>query len=324
MSYKSFDVDHLKDKFWVIAVLNNPSRFKRRYELFLQFIDRMKKCGVKVCVVEASYGCRNFETADLDVDIKVNLTTDTILWHKENLINIGISKLPDDWQYVAWIDTDISFMRPDWVDETIHQLQHHRIVQLFEDAIDLGPNGEIMKTSKSFMYCYKNKIDKAYQKQIKKYYNTEIVKGGVYWHPGYAWACTRETINIVGGLFEMGIAGSGDHHMSTSIIFHGASSLPKGISEDYKNAVLNWETRALRLHRNVGYVKGTIYHFWHGKKANRKYRERWQILIENDFCPTRDLYKDWQGLLTFYEGNYKLRDDLMDYFHQRNEDSVDL
>jgi hypothetical protein len=73
----------------------------------------------------------------------------------------------------------------------------------------------------------------------------------------------------------------------------------------------------------VGYVKGTILHFWHGKKANRKYRERWQILLENDYQPSRDLYKDWQGLITFYEGNYKLRDDLVDYFHQRNEDSID-
>ena len=324
MTYKSFDVEHLKTKFWVIAVLNNPSRFNRRYELFKEFIDRMKKYGVNICVVETSYGCRNFETDDLDVNLKINITTDTILWHKENLINIGISKLPCDWEYVAWIDGDIDFINPKWVEETIHQLQHHYVVQLFEDAIDLGPNNEIMKSNKSFMYCYKNKLQKIHQKEIKNCYNTVIVNGGVYWHPGYAWACTKYAINTFGGLFEVAIAGSGDHHMACALIGQGMASMPKDISNDYKNAVLNWETRALRLHRNVGYVKGTVYHFWHGKKANRKYRERWSILIENDYQPTRDLYKDWQGLITFYEGNYTLRDDLQDYFKQRNEDSIDL
>jgi hypothetical protein len=323
-NYHSFDVGHLKSKFWVIAVLNNPSRFKRRLELFHQFIAKMKKVGVKICVVEASYGDRNYETNDLDVELKVHLNTNTILWHKENLINLGISKLPKDWEYVAWIDADIDFVRHDWVEETIHQLQHHYVVQLFEDAIDLGPNNEIIKTSKSFMYCYKNHVEKMYQKVSNNYYNTVIVNGGVYWHPGYAWACTRKAIDTFGGLFEVCIAGSGDHHMACALIGQAKTSLPKGISDDYRNHLMNWETRALRLHRNVGYVKGTVYHFFHGKKANRKYRERWQILIENDYQPTRDLYKDWQGLITFYEGNYKLRDELQEYFQQRNEDSIDV
>ncbi len=91
-------------------------------------------------------------------------------------------------------------------------------------------------------------------------------------------------------------------------------SLPNNLSEDYKNCVLNWEKKAGLLHKNIGYVKGTIYHYWHGKKSNRKYKERWSILTDNNFYPTNDLYKDWQGLLTFHEGNYKLRDELMDYF----------
>lgn len=47
------------------------------------------------------------------------------LWHKENLINIGIASPPADWQYVAWIDADVSFSNPCWAVETVQQLHHH-------------------------------------------------------------------------------------------------------------------------------------------------------------------------------------------------------
>jgi hypothetical protein len=313
---------HLHNHFWVVAVLNNPCRFKRRIQLFREFISRMKTYDVNIAIVEVAYGDRNFETDDIDAPVKVQLRTNTVLWQKENMINIGISRLPKDWKYVAWIDTDIDFVNKDWVNETIQQLQHHSVVQLFEDSLDLGPNNEIIKNSKSFMYCYKNNIETAFDK-TNSYYYAKCKNNGIYWHPGYAWAATREAIDTVGGLFEVGIVGSGDHHMACSLIGDGKQSLAKGLSNDYSAHLLNWEKRALRLHKNVGYVKGTIYHYWHGKKVNRKYKERWAILIENNYEPTHDVHRDWQGLLVFYEGHYKLRDDIVNYFNQRNEDSID-
>ena len=41
----------------------------------------------------------------------LQLNTNNIpLWHKENMINIGIRKLlPNNWKAVAWIDADIEF-----------------------------------------------------------------------------------------------------------------------------------------------------------------------------------------------------------------------
>jgi len=319
-------IDHMKDKFWVVAVLNNPLRFKRRAQLFREFIERMNKYSVNICAVELVYGDRNFETDTMHVDIKVQLRQDTILWHKENMINIGISKLPSDWKYVAWIDTDIDFVRSDWVEETIHQLQHHPVVQLFEDAIDLGPDHQVMNIAKSFAYCHRNKLPpKEYSNgKNSNYYYTSKKNGTIYWHPGYAWAATRDAINTVGGLLEIGIVGSGDHHAALALIGEANKSLSPDVSRDYKDHVLNWEKRALRLHKNLGYVKGTIYHYWHGKKKDRKYNDRWRILVDNNFQPTHDLHKDWQGLLTFHESNFKLRDDIYEYFNSRNEDSIDL
>jgi len=321
---KSLCSNHLRENFWVIAVLNNPCRFKKRIQLFREFIDRMKAYNVNICLVEVVYGERNFESDDIDVPIKVQMRTDTILWQKENMVNMGISRLPPNWKYVAWIDTDVDFINKNWVNETIHQLQHHAVIQLFEDAIDLGPTDEIMNTSKSFMYCYKNNIKRKCNTKEGCLNYVTFRPDGTYWHPGYAWAARRDAIDTLGGLFEVGIVGSGDHHMACCLIGEGKLSIASGLNPDYETHVLNWEKRALRLHKNVGYIKGTIFHYWHGKKINRKYKERWEILRSSQFSPTHDLHKDWQGLLIFHEGSYKLRDDILEYFNQRNEDSIDL
>lgn len=319
---------NLLDDFYVIAIMTNPERFNVRPRLFKEFMERMERYGAKLYVVEGAFGDREFEVTDSGNPRHIQLRTETELWHKENLINIGISRLPPSWKYVAWIDGDIDFVRPDWMIETVHELQHHPVVQMFEDAIDMGPSHEILTTHKSFASCYKKgmtyKGAKWTHKGAKNVSYDYPAYGGNYWHPGYAWAATRDAINTVGGLFDVGIMGAGDHHMACSFIGKGKNSVPAGIHRNYRKAVLAWEERALRLHNNIGYIKGTVYHFWHGKKRDRKYKDRWEVLTANNFNPTTDIHKDWQGLWVLYPGHDSLRDAIREYFQTRNEDSVDL
>ena len=324
-------VNHLTEHFYVIAVLSNPERYKTRTRLFKEFMGKMKRYQVNLCVVEVAYGDREFEVTDPTNLLHVRMRTDSELWHKENMINIGISRLPSTWKYIAWIDGDIDFVRDDWVEETIHELQHHPVVQMFEDAVDLGPNHEIMTTSKGFAYCYKRGLEYKGKKMVSKekdisgYYHSYVGYGkGYYWHPGYAWAATREAINTLGGMFDLAIVGAGDHHMACSLIGDPERSIPRGVTPEYKRQVLQWANRAGRLHKNIGYIKGTIYHFWHGKKRERFYKDRWSILVDNKYDPLKHVHKDFQGLYALHDGHQKLRDDLREYFQSRNEDSIDL
>jgi hypothetical protein len=175
------------------------------------------------------------------------------------------------------------------------------------------------------MYSYKNNIPRILDKKEKYYtylsYNSKKIG---YFHTGYAWAARKDALQLTGGLFEVAILGAADHHMAWALIGEGARSVPLNVSDDYKNHVLNWEKRAARLHRNVGYIKNSLMHYWHGKKADSRYNERWNIIKDNNYEPTNHIYKDWQGLLTFHESHQKLRDEIIDYFNQRNEDSVDV
>src|SRR4051812_11838284 len=145
----SFFVSYMLDKFYVVCVISNPVRYKSRYTLYRQFAERMSRSGVKLLTVECGFGERNFEVTDpvcegawVDSKHHVRLTTYDEIWHKENMLNIGIRHLPKDWKYVCWVDADIMFLRDDWAEETFHQLQHHHIVQMFQTAVDLGPTGE--------------------------------------------------------------------------------------------------------------------------------------------------------------------------------------
>ena len=93
----------------------------------------------------------------------------------------------------------------------------------------------------------------------------------------------------------------------------------------YAEPIYLWQERAERvIQRNGGHVPGQLLHYWHGKKKDRRYKERWQILADHRFDPRRDIARDHQGLFRLAGGKPGLRDDLRRYFAARNEDSIDL
>jgi hypothetical protein len=51
--------------------------------------------------------------------------------------------------------------------------------------------------------------------------NPYINKGVNFWHPGFAWACTRKAYDKMEGLYDLSILGSGDHNMALSLIKNG-------------------------------------------------------------------------------------------------------
>lgn len=313
------------DLLHVVTMVSNPVRYAARYRLFHQFVEDMKDAKVKLTVVEVAFGDRQFEVPPSDSYQLIQLKTFDELWVKENAINIGISRLPADWQYVAWIDSDIAFTRPDWAKETVHQLQHHMVVQLFSKAVDLTPDFEILHNHNGFVYSYhKNNFHPPAGPGDYGQYQEERA----FWHPGYAWGARREAIDSLGGLIDFAILGSADHHMAMALIGEVGRSVPNNVSPRYLKKLKLWEEKALRyLMGDVGYVPGTIYHFWHGKKASRKYVERWEIIRKNKFDPDLDLIKDWQGLWQLQvttKRQERLRDEIRVYFRQRNEDGIDL
>ena len=311
---------------YVISPISNPIRFSKRYELFRKFQAYLAKNSfVKLITVELAFGERPFAVTEKNNPDHIQLRTREEIWHKENMINVGIQYLRQiypDAKYVAWVDGDVSFSKPDWAEETVQQLQHFDFVQMFRTAHDLGPNDEMIATHIGFGYSFWNQL------QIGKAY---CYAGK--WHPGFAWAARIDALDKVGNLIDFAILGAGDSHMAMGLIgkIDTISSSGKAsiISSAYLNALIRWQTLASRhIKKNIGYVDGSLFHYWHGKKRDRKYLERWKVLIDNKFDPTTDLKRDTQGLYVLEDncnGRFiSLRDGIRKYFRARNEDSIDL
>jgi hypothetical protein len=130
----------------------------------------------------------------------------------------------------------------------------------------------------------------------------------VYPHSGYAWAMTRDAYDWLGGLFEQGGMGSGDHHMAPGLIGHAHASMPGGAAEAYRREVMRWQDRALRqVNRNIGYVPGTVEHLFHGRKCGRRCRSRREMFVHHASNPHEDLKRNSFGVLEFATNKPDLR-----------------
>src|SRR5208337_2403533 len=116
----------------VTACYSNPFRWRTRRELANDFRRHMAACpNVQLHMVELAYGDRPFDVTSPDNPNDVQLRTPHELWHKENLLNLGVRSFPKNWRYGAYIDADFTFTRHDWALEAIHMLQHYDWLQLF-------------------------------------------------------------------------------------------------------------------------------------------------------------------------------------------------
>lgn len=288
----------------VICVINNPCLFARRYILMNEFLLRMKyEPNVTVYVVELCYENQNFVVTNEFNPRHMQLRTTDVLWHKENLINLGIKMLPKNYKAFAWIDADIEFDNADWAMDTLKILNGQcDIVQLFSHCVDMNKQEMPMNmfTSAGYQYC-----------KYKKHF-TEMK---TYSHPGYAWAITRKAYEKMGGLYDKGILGSGDNIMAYCLFNHGLDAINEHSSKGYKESVLEFQEKVNRL--RLGYVPGIIRHYYHGTKENRKYNERWKLLIEYNYSPEMVT----GSILKFNNVPTEFKDKIKEYFLRRQEDS---
>ena len=302
--------DPIEDKLNVIIVISNPCLYAKRYILCKEFMKRIEEEEeyVNLYIVETIYGNQKFIITNKNNKNHLQMKTDTPLWHKENMINLAIKKLlPSNYKAFAWIDADIEFENNSWALDTLKILNGCKdVVQLFSHCVDMSNENSNLNIFNSFGYSYNKN---------KKY----TTKGIDYWHPGYAWAMTRKSYEKMGGLYDKGILGSGDSIMALSFINQCKLMNNTNYNDDYNTSMLEYQLKASKL--RLGYVPGVIRHHYHGSKKNRKYTERWNILIKNNYSPIKDVIYDNEGLIiptkTF---STDFKEDILNYFRERKED----
>jgi hypothetical protein len=310
IKYAIANNDPIEEKLNVIIAISNPCLYARRYILCREFIKRIEEeeNNVNLYVVELIYPGQKFIITNSKNKNHLQLKTETPIWHKENMINLGVKYLlPNTWKAFAWIDCDIDFENNSWALDTLKILNGCKdVVQLFSHCVDMNYDNTNLKIFNSFGFCFSKQ---------KKY----TTKGIDYWHPGFGWAITRKAYEKMGGLYEEGVLGSGDSMMALSFINKADVLLNMDYHNDYKNSILNFQKNA--KHLRLGYTPGVIRHFYHGTKENRKYTERWRILINNQYSPLDHLTYDNLGILIpTKKMSFDFKNDIINYFKDRKED----
>lgn len=362
--------DQVREPLYAIVPYFNPWRWKSRIKHTERAIKHFHDSGAVIVLVEIGFNRRELVFSDSGLDgmlancgihgehrhKHVGLRTTEELWLKENAINVGAQHLPHNWKQVCWLDSDVHFLRPNWVGECIHKLQHYSFLQMFSHARDLAPNYEMLPED----YPHANGMGfvTAWQRgHLKTSLTPEILSDlktigtdleklkrdflklqqdlgddpypGRRIFPGLAWACTREAWEAVGGLFDAAIWGGGDWHMAHALIEKTEGMMRNDLHRNYKKLVNQWYQRCRTdIRRNVGVMEGSILHHWHGKKVGRGYNTKHEILAKFGFDPLRHLKRDSSGLWQLHDDRstafVQIRDMMRTVAAERNEDSIDV
>lgn len=330
----------MEEPLYVVTAVSNPCRYRSRYNLYRAFEKRVCDAGAILHTVEMAYGHRPFEVTHAGDPRNVQVRCTDELWHKENLLNIGIGRLPAEAKYIAIVDADMLFARPDWAQETVQQLQHHPVVQMYSQINHLSADEEVAGSGRSFVAAWKDgealRTQRGAAQSVLRFTPRNLVAdypdgcssgSGNLGSPGGAWAFRREALDALGGLIDYSVIGSADYYMAAALFGMLHLVLKDGYHPAFTEHLHQWEARAERgIRRNVGLVPGLMLHHWHGSLNNRGYGERWKLLIDHQFNPHTDLRHDSQGVLHLVDdGSHRailLRDELRAYFRSRDEDAA--
>lgn len=316
---------HLENSF-AVTVISNFCRYQRRPELLNRFAAMCEYAKIPLIIVELTTHQRSFEVTCETNHLHLQLRSHEEFWHKENLINLGIShgrRIYPNAEKVYWIDADCTSARDprDWFAETWHELEHYKFVQMWEWLQPLDHfYSPLCAPNPSFMANYV-KYGTPYPKRIKGYPHQ-------WGSPGLAWAANIECLDQIGGIPDTHILGGADWWLSHMLISDtpvpGLERYTKGFQEKF----LHQQKLCARwIKRDVGYVRGLVYHWYHGKTVNRGYNTREAILIHNLYDPNTDLKRDRHGVYqmeTWEPRQIKMYDQVRGYFRARHEDDISV
>jgi DNA-directed RNA polymerase subunit RPC12/RpoP len=320
-------------EFAAVACFFNPGGSRNRVKNFKRFLAGLQPSGVRCLVVELAFGNNDFVITDYDDVIQIR--TDDVLWHKERLLNIGIQQLlSEGYQKIAWLDGDITFAKPDWPREISRRLDESNLVQVFE-TIGIATHDQGPPMVAPCAIRYHKETGELYQQPAHRGMQMlkGILKGG---QSGFGWAARAEVFQQV-QLFEHAVVGGGDKLMYIASLvddyttnsfkalthskFPCAKCGHKNLSVPYTAAYEDWARRwASAVDGKVDYARLHITDMFHGKRSDRGYMARHDILYRNGYNPAEDLVEEGPGCFTWAPGRDDLGREIEAYFLSRRED----
>lgn len=303
----------------IISCYFNPKNSPYRLEAFKKFYETIRH--LNHAIIECVIGDNEPQLEENENITRVK--TDSLLWHKESLLNKIIEDLPSKYKYVFWVDADVLFTNMNWLVDGVNEMKNGaNIIQPFEYGIHLD-KGQV-EPSFDYEEFEGNDLPNSINKKVMRsfcanYKTTQLATSNDYathGHVGFAWAARREILDEV-PLFDRAFVGGADH-----IIAHAAAGqirsqcIEKAFADNIQE-ITRWSYEFyLQVDGKISYVKGFLFHIWHGDIANRQYLKRIK-----EFTPISHTIraKDANGLYIAHHGE----DQYVDEYFDRREPSDD-
>lgn len=285
----------------IVSCFYNPQNSPYRLLAFQKWYNSIKHLNYRI--IECLIGDAKSQLPD-DPNI-IQVQTDSVLWHKESLLNKVIAELPEKFKYVFWVDADVLFTNDNWLVDSVKELERGaNIVQPFEYCVHLERNqlkpGFDVEMAKKTAGMTNKELDK--KKRLWRSFCANMVDMPQHGndkdydrhgHVGFAWGARREVLEAC-PLFDRALIGGADH-----IIAHAAAGqiphvcITKGFADNI-DEVLEWSKTFYRVVQGqIGYAPGDLYHIWHGDIAARQYLKRVQDFTDQT---TKIKTRDKNGL----------------------------
>lgn len=278
----------------ILTTYFNPCNYQSKKNNYEKFSNHIKQFG-DLYPVELSLN-DEFFIRDSNC-IRIKGSEKNILWQKEALLNIGLDNLPKNYDNIAWIDCDVLFTDPSWIEDVDYKLQEYKIIQLFSSVCRLKPDNSKTVDATSKCYCLPNR-------------NIAINEVS-----GYAWAGRREVLDKIRFLDNQ-ILGMGDTIMAKA--FNG-EFFPGNLDTQQKTKQWYEKTQNI-VDKSFSYIDTEILHLYHGKESNRKYSNRYEeIMCNNNYYDI--VYMNSDKIWEFMDSaDEKVKNNIFNYFNTRLED----
>jgi hypothetical protein len=325
-------VQRAEDDLAIVSCFFNPGASQRRIDNYRAFLRGMRQSGVRCLLVELAFGDNPHAIEHDDV---IQLRSDDLLWHKERLLNIGIQRLLQDGaRKIAWLDGDIRFDNPCWPRVISERLEQVNLCQVFEDvSVQLHARGAPVVAPSAI--SYHQRTGRFYTQQPR------VVKGLLLGQHmagqcGYGWAARAEVLEQA-LLFDKAVVGGGDKLMLTATMerdldnprlaattyskFHCQDCDHRNRSATYTSHYLEWAARWNRaVAGQVGFAPLHLRDMYHGRRSDRGYFTRLDILYRHGYDPLVDLEEDAAGCLQWSSPKEAMHREVEAYFLSRRED----
>jgi hypothetical protein len=283
----------------VIIVFFNFAHSVRIIQNLLYVKHILALANIPAYYAEIALTCTDFVLEPAENVYQVQ--TDSIMFYKENLIDVMVNRVPPEYTKLVAMDADIIFTDPNWYNVVSADLDKYDVIQPYSTAINL-------------------RHDFTYDLQ-----RTPIVTNRKDGHPGFVWGFRREWIEA-NRLYPYSIIGGGDTVTAAYIL---GLSLP---TSHVTNRQLydNWMASRISAYKKpvVGVSQITILHLAHGSINNRQYVSRHQVIDRelrrlgiSDVSTVIITRSD--GILEWNEAvREKMNRLLLEYFVVRKDDGV--